>query len=183
MPVLTCPHCQQLMSTRLDRCPHCGREAEKREAAERIEAAPAVSPPVAEQPVAEQPRIPEPARPVESASVREYAYGGGAGGGGGTRADSDMRMMRVQMQQKNLGIACLLTLFFGGLGMLYTSIIWGSIAVILELVVVIVALVAAALTFGLGFVLVVPFHVICVFATIFLVNRHNRLLLEKEFRP
>ncbi len=183
MPVLTCPHCQQLMSTRLDRCPHCGREAEKREAAERVEAAPAVSPPVAEQPVAEQPRIPEPARPVESASGREYAYGGGAGGGGGTRADSDMRMMRVQMQQKSVAVACILTLVFGGLGMLYTSIGWGLTAILFEIIVVIVAIVAAALTFGLGFLLVIPFHVVCVIVTVILVNRHNRRLLEKEFRP
>lgn len=87
----------------------------------------------------------------------------------------DMRAVaRVSMESKSMLAGVLLTLFFGGLGMLYTSIFWGLVGLAIELVVWIIAV----FTFGLGAFLIVPWHILAVIITIISINNHNRRLLN-----
>ncbi len=87
----------------------------------------------------------------------------------------DMRAAaRVSMESKNLAVGVILTLVFGGLGMLYTSIFWGLVGLTIEVVVWIIAI----FTFGLGAFLIVPWHVLAVIITIVSINNHNRRLLN-----
>lgn len=84
-------------------------------------------------------------------------------------------MITANLMSKNLGVGVFLTLFFGGIGLLYANITWGIIGVIVEVVLVIVAI----LTFGLGLLLLIPWHVISVIIGIVCINRHNKRLLSK----
>ena len=49
-------------------------------------------------------------------------------------ANNDMRMAKMNMQQKNVAVSLILTFLFGGLGLLYSSILWGVIAGVIEVI-------------------------------------------------
>ena len=83
--------------------------------------------------------------------------------------------VEAQLMGKSSGIAALLALLFGGLGLLYASIPVGLVATIIEIVMLIVVVFTA----GLGLLLYIPWHIICVIAAIVLVGRHNKRLLSR----
>ena len=78
-------------------------------------------------------------------------------------------------QSKSTGIAILLTLLFGGLGMLYVGIASGMVMVIAEIILFIITIA----TFGFGVMLLIPFHIICVIWAIIAVKAHNNKLISK----
>ncbi len=84
-------------------------------------------------------------------------------------------MVEAQLMGKSTGIAALLALLFGGIGLLYASIPMGIVATVIEIVMLIVVVFTA----GLGFVLYIPWHIICVIAAIVLVGKHNKRLLSR----
>lgn len=79
------------------------------------------------------------------------------------------KLMAIQLQKKSLAIGLLLTIFFGGFGVLYasTSII-GIVAAIIE-----IPLIFLCFT-GIGLLLVLPVHVIFLIFTAVLISRHNK---------
>ena len=89
----------------------------------------------------------------------------------------DSQAARIQLQQKSLFLALILTIFFGGLGVLYVSIIAGIIFTILEGILWVITF----LTFGFGYFLVVFLHVVCVIYAAIAVNSHNKKLLRDTF--
>ena len=72
----------------------------------------------------------------------------------------------VVKTEKNVGIALLLTFFFGPLGMLYSTVTGG-------IVMLIVSLVVAFLTLGLGLVITFP---ICMVWAAIAASNHNKEL-------
>ena len=81
--------------------------------------------------------------------------------------------MVVVVSSKNLGLAIILTILFGGLGLLYASVVGGIIIGSLE----IIAFFFALLTFGLGGVLFIPIHFTAVIWAVIAVTRHNRRIV------
>ena len=86
-----------------------------------------------------------------------------------------LRTALVQSQQKSVGIGMLLTLFFGGLGMFYVSIIMGILFTIIEIVLVVVAV----FTMGIGLLFLLPYHIFTVLVTIFFIRSYNKKLFTK----
>lgn len=74
----------------------------------------------------------------------------------------------VVVSTKSTGIAILLTVLFGPLGMLYSTI-WGAI------IMFIATLVIGLLTFGFGFIITWP---ICIIWAVIAVKSYNRDLLK-----
>lgn len=91
-------------------------------------------------------------------------------------ADETTRLMIAQMNQKNLGLGVLLTFFFGGLGLLYSTIPGGITMAILEVIAWLLMFV------GIGFVLVPLIHISSIIWSIVAINAHNRKLLEAATR-
>lgn len=86
-----------------------------------------------------------------------------------------MQVAKLQMQSKSMLIGLLLTLFFGGFGVFYFSTLGGIICAIIEIILWVVSF----FTFGLGVLIVVPFHLICVIYTAIAINGHNKKLLQQ----
>jgi len=84
-------------------------------------------------------------------------------------------ILEAQLMSKSVGLAALLTFFFGGFGLLYVSIINGIVGAIIELVLVAVT----GITFGMGAILLVPWHIICIIVAMSMANAHNKRLLNK----
>jgi hypothetical protein len=84
-------------------------------------------------------------------------------------------MLQAQMMSKNVGIAAILTFFFGGLGLLYVSIIAGLIATVIEIVIFIVGF----FTVGIGWLIFIPWHIFCIILAVVMTNSHNKRLLGK----
>ncbi len=84
-------------------------------------------------------------------------------------------ILRVQMMSKNVGIAAILALFFGGLGLLYVTIIGGVIGALVEIVLFILVI----FTGGLGLIVYIPWHLVCAIIAIVMANAHNKRLLNK----
>lgn len=84
-------------------------------------------------------------------------------------------LLEAQLMSKSTGIAAVLTLFFGGFGLLYLSIINGLIGAVIECVLFI----AVFLTGGFGLILYVPWRIVCVIVGISMAGAHNRRLLRK----
>lgn len=79
---------------------------------------------------------------------------------------------------KSVGLAIILTVLFGPLGMFYTTI-WGGI--IMSVVFLLVVMVVGSLTLGLGLVVVLPIlWAICVLWAAMASNSYNRKLLAGE---
>jgi hypothetical protein len=87
---------------------------------------------------------------------------------------SDAKVLATaNLMSKNVGLGVFLTLFFGGLGLLYANILWGVIGVIVEIVLIIVAV----FTLGLGLLLLIPWHIITVIVAMNSIKNHNKRLL------
>ena len=89
-----------------------------------------------------------------------------------------VKLMAIQAKQKNLAVAVILVLLFGGLGLLYTSIIGGIIATIAAVVI----LLLGAITAGIGWVLFLPYMIVVVIYTIMSVNKQNKAVLKEMIR-
>jgi hypothetical protein len=87
----------------------------------------------------------------------------------------DRATAAVMVQAKSVGLAFVLTLLFGGLGLFYASIVGGIVISILELLAVIVAF----LTLGIGGVLIPVLHVVAVIWAIIATQQHNGKLLAR----
>ena len=85
----------------------------------------------------------------------------------------------VTLQSRNVGIGVALTLFFGGLGLFYASIIAGIIGGILE----IAFLIFVIATLGFGILLLPVVHIIYLIPCVILINMRNRRILNREFGP
>ena len=89
---------------------------------------------------------------------------------------SDLKQLAmVQTQSKSLAAGLFLALFFGGFGMLYAGLIWGLIGICVELILWLIFV----LTAGLGFFLIVPWHILAALITMASVNMHNKRLLAR----
>jgi hypothetical protein len=86
----------------------------------------------------------------------------------------DDKTVAALIQAKSTGLAVVLTLLFGGLGLLYASIPGGIIMSIVTVLVWILGIV----TLGLGLVLVPFVHLICIIWAILAVKNHNAKLLS-----
>lgn len=74
--------------------------------------------------------------------------------------------------QKSAGVAVLLSILFGPLGMLYSTVLGG-------LIMLVVSLLVAVVTLGFGLVLTWP---ICVIWAAIAANSHNRRVFERMQR-
>ncbi|MDR1932353.1 MAG: hypothetical protein LBQ57_05955 [Spirochaetales bacterium] len=70
-------------------------------------------------------------------------------------------------QQKNLAVGVILTIFFGGLGMFYTSVKWGIIGIIGE------AIAWATIIVFIGVILIPLWHIVCIIITVLSINKQN----------
>ena len=84
----------------------------------------------------------------------------------------------IMIQAKSTGVAAVLTLFFGGLGLLYASISGGIIMSLVEVFLWFIALI----TLGIGSILLLPFHAVCVIWAIMAVGSHNKRLLAQSMQ-
>lgn len=85
--------------------------------------------------------------------------------------------LQALMNKKSTGIACLLTLFFGPLGLLYSSITGGIIMGIIYILLVIIAFIPVVGLVAIPAALIG--QIICVIWSIVATNGHNRKLLAK----
>jgi hypothetical protein len=69
--------------------------------------------------------------------------------------------------QKSLAVGILLTFFFGGLGMFYTSIKWGIIGLIVELILVVLCFLF------IGIFLLPIWHIASIIITAVSINKQN----------
>ncbi|MCD8351352.1 MAG: hypothetical protein LUC93_12160 [Planctomycetaceae bacterium] len=83
-------------------------------------------------------------------------------------------MMQAQLMGKSTGLAAILALVFGGVGLLYASIPVGIVCTIIEVILFITAIV----TLGIGMIFYIPWHMFCVILALVLVSRHNKRLIE-----
>ena len=83
-----------------------------------------------------------------------------------------LKIAALKAQQKNLAAGVVLTVLFGGLGLLYVSIMAGIIAIVIGLVLFLIT----TFTLGLGGILFLPYWVICIIYAIVAINGHNRRL-------
>ena len=83
--------------------------------------------------------------------------------------------LEVQLMSKNTGLAAVLGLVFGGFGLFYVSILNGLVGSIIEVVLLLVLFITA----GLGIVLYIPWHILCLIVAISMANSHNKRLLKK----
>ena len=74
----------------------------------------------------------------------------------------------IVAQTKSVGASLLLTFFLGPLGVLYSSILAGILLIVL-------AVILAPLTFGIGTLLMWPVSIICGYLT---VKRYNKNLIK-----
>jgi hypothetical protein len=85
----------------------------------------------------------------------------------------DRQTAAILIQSKSLGVGLILTFLFGGLGLFYVSVMAGIIGSILELICIVITLI----TFGIGAILLIPFHIICFIWAVVAVNNHNKRLI------
>ncbi|SFJ49186.1 hypothetical protein [Thermoflavimicrobium dichotomicum] len=75
----------------------------------------------------------------------------------------------VVVNQKSVGLALILTIIFGGLGLLYATVLGGIIMICVELFVLL-------FTFFLAPFLVPIVHIVCCIWAVIAVQRHNKKL-------
>ncbi len=86
----------------------------------------------------------------------------------------DRTTAAIMIQSKNMGLAIVLTLLFGGIGLFYATIAGGIIMSIL----MIITLIIAFLTLGIGAILFIPLNIICIIWAVVAVNKHNKKLVD-----
>ena len=82
----------------------------------------------------------------------------------------------ILTQSKSLGIGLLLTFFFGGFGVFYVSTVGGIVASIIQGIGIILTII----TFGVGALLLFPFHLICIIWVAVAVKKHNERLVSRS---
>jgi hypothetical protein len=84
----------------------------------------------------------------------------------------------ILTKTKSTATAVILTLFFGGLGLFYASIVGGIVMTILE----ILCIVVGVFTFGLGFLLIPVIHIVTLIWAVVAVKKHNSRLVQMATR-
>ena len=80
----------------------------------------------------------------------------------------------ILTQSKNMGLGVVLTLFFGGFGLFYASIVGGILMTLAELL-------SLALCFVvIGFFMLPVVHIVSLVWTILAINGHNKKLLAQH---
>lgn len=85
------------------------------------------------------------------------------------------KMILAQIKSKSLAVGVILTLFFGGFGTFYVSIIGGIVCSVIELILWLIIIFTA----GIGVVLAVPMHIIFIIYTIVSINMQNKKVLQE----
>ena len=86
----------------------------------------------------------------------------------------DKDSARILTQSKNMGLGVVLTLFFGGFGVFYASIIGGILMTLAELL-------SLALCFVvIGFFMLPVVHIVSLIWTIVAIDSHNKKLLAQD---
>lgn len=85
--------------------------------------------------------------------------------------DKDSAM--ILTQSKSMGLGVVLTLFFGGLGVFYASILGGILMTLAELASLVLCFVV------IGFFLLPIVHIIALIWTVVAINSHNQKLLAR----
>jgi hypothetical protein len=80
-------------------------------------------------------------------------------------------------QRKSLGVGLLLTLFFGGFGVFYASVLGGVLLSAIQVLFFVIALA----TFGFGVVLLLPLWFVAVIWTCVAINGHNARLMARTY--
>ncbi|HOW55687.1 MAG TPA: hypothetical protein PLR60_13680 [Syntrophorhabdaceae bacterium] len=88
----------------------------------------------------------------------------------------DKSAAAIMIQAKSLGVAIALTIFFGGLGLLYSTIPGGIVMSIVQIIVIIIAV----FTLGLGLILFIPVHIISVIWAIIAIKKYNEKLIANS---
>jgi hypothetical protein len=86
----------------------------------------------------------------------------------------DNKTIAALIQAKSTGLAVVLSLFFGGLGLLYATIPGGIIMSIITVLVWILGII----TLGIGLVLVPFVHFVCIIWAVIAVKKYNTKLLS-----
>lgn len=81
----------------------------------------------------------------------------------------------ILTQSKSAGVAILLTLLFGGLGLFYASILGGLVITGAQFVVVILGVFTA----GIGMALLLPLQLVAMVWAVVAVNSHNKQLVRR----
>lgn len=84
------------------------------------------------------------------------------------------KMILAQIKSKSLAVGVILTLFFGGFGTFYVSIIGGIICSAIELVLWVIIIFTA----GFGIILALPMHIVFIIYTIISINAQNKKVLK-----
>jgi hypothetical protein len=87
----------------------------------------------------------------------------------------DRATAAVMVQSKSVGLAFVLSLFFGGLGLFYASVQGGIIITGLQ----ILSIVITFFTFGVGIVLFPLLHFVAVVWSIIASQNHNKALIAR----
>ncbi|GAB6096777.1 hypothetical protein JCM14469_30300 [Desulfatiferula olefinivorans] len=80
----------------------------------------------------------------------------------------------ILTQSKSTGVAVVLTLLFGGLGLFYV----GATSAIFMTIIEVILMFITFITLGFGIVLLLPFHIVALILAITGVNRHNAKLIS-----
>lgn len=72
-------------------------------------------------------------------------------------------------QSKSVMLGLILAFCFGSIGLCYTSCLLGLIGFVLEVIVWLIAL----FTFGLGWILIIPWHLFSMVMVVILITSHN----------
>jgi hypothetical protein len=89
---------------------------------------------------------------------------------------ASLNIAAAAINSKNLGISLLLTLFFGPLGMLYSTIIGGLLMLILPIP-VFMGMFSSNVGFAFGLVFFIFYWLICIVWGMIAANNHNKTLL------
>jgi hypothetical protein len=79
----------------------------------------------------------------------------------------------ILTKTKNMALAVILTILFGGLGLFYASIVGGIVMTVLEIIIVI----AGFVTVGIAWLLIPLLHIINLIWAIVAVKKHNARII------
>jgi len=88
--------------------------------------------------------------------------------------EATRRMMIATMSKKSMALGIVLTCFFGGPGLLYASVSGGILMTLIE----IIGWFFTVFTWGLGFFILIPIHLVTLTWTIISISNHNKKLMR-----
>jgi hypothetical protein len=88
--------------------------------------------------------------------------------------EATRRMMIATMSKKSMALGIILTCFFGGPGLLYASVSGGILMTLIE----IIGWFFTVFTWGLGFFILIPIHLVTLTWTIIAISNHNKKLMR-----